>query len=194
MTILAQFEEANDIIESVLNEQSALLWEWRTYIHALLTQKLATNDNQADGEEYARTLETQGEAETYMQAYAALLADRREAISAERTLLAVHDGREQKVRRTKAAARAAALAIQDEEFEIPEDVDVQPQHEVLHQELMEQRKEIHAQCSGRALKSVMVDLSVVAVRIASDRDFEKIIARDGANSIRTLISQQCLSS
>lgn len=170
------------------------MWEWRTRIHALLTQRLAANDDQADGEEYSRTLETQGEAEIYMQAYAALLADRREAISAERTLLAAHDGREQKVRRTKAAARAAALAIPDDEFEIPEDVDVQPQHEVLHRELTEQRKEIHDQFSGRALKSIMVDLTLVAARVASDKDLEKIIARDGANSLRTLIAQQGLSS
>jgi E3 ubiquitin-protein ligase SHPRH len=170
------------------------LWEWRTRIHALLTQKLAANGDQADGEEYSRTLETQGEVEIYMQAYAALLADRREAISAERTLLAVHDGQEQKVRRTKAAARAAVRAIPNDDFEIPEDVDVQPQHEVLHRELTEQRKEIHEQFSGRALKSVMVDLSVIAARIASTKDLEKIIARDGANSLRTLIAQQGLSS
>lgn len=155
---------------------------------------MTANDDQADGEEYSRTLETQGEAEIYMQAYAALLADRREAISAERTLLAAHDGREQKVRLTKAAARAAALAIPDDEFEVPEDVDVQPQHEVLHRELTEQRKEIHDRFSGRALKSVMVDLSVVAARIAFHKDLEKIIARDGANSLRTLIAQQGLSS
>ncbi|KAJ8596441.1 hypothetical protein M405DRAFT_856497 [Rhizopogon salebrosus TDB-379] len=184
------FDEANDIIELALNEQSALLWEWRTRIHALLTQKLAANGDQAEGEEYSRTLKTQSEVKIYMQAYAALLADRREAISAERTLLAVHDGQEQKVRRTKAAARAATRAIPDDDFEIPENVDVQPQHEVLHRELTEQSKEIHEQFSGRALKSVMVDLSVIAARIASTKDLEKIVARDGANSLRTLTAQQ----
>jgi E3 ubiquitin-protein ligase SHPRH len=40
----------------------------------------------------------------------------------------------------------------------------------------------------------MVDLCVVAARIASTKDLEKIIARDGANSLRTLIAQQGLSS
>ncbi|KIK38243.1 hypothetical protein CY34DRAFT_402958 [Suillus luteus UH-Slu-Lm8-n1] len=183
------FDEANEIIELALNEQTALLWEWRTRIYALLTQKLAANSDQADGEEYSRTLETQGEAEIYMQAYAALLADRREAISSERTLLAAHDAREHKTRRTKAAARAAAQAM-SEDFEIPEDVEVQPQHEVLHRDLTEQRKDLHDQFSGRALRSIMVDLSAVAARIASEKDPEKVIAKDGANSLRTLIAQQ----
>ncbi|KAG1773736.1 SNF2 family N-terminal domain-containing protein [Suillus placidus] len=183
------FDEANDIIELALNEQTALLWEWRTCIHALLTQKLAASNDQADGEEYSRTLETQGEAEIYMQAYAALLADRREAISSERTLLAAHDAREHKVRRTKAAARAAARAMPDN-FEIPEDVEVKPQHEVLHRDLTEQRKDLHDQFSGRALRSIMVDLSTVAARITSEKDPEKVIAKDGANSLRTLIARQ----
>jgi E3 ubiquitin-protein ligase SHPRH len=128
-----------------------------------------------------------------MQAYAALLADCREAISAERTLLAVHDSQERTVRRTRVAAFAATRAIPDDDFEIPEDVDVQPQNEVLHRELTEQRKEIREQFSERALKSAMVDLSVVAARIVSTKDLEKIIARDGANSLRTLIAQQGLS-
>src|SRR5215471_602678 len=103
-------DEANEIIENVLNEQSALLWQWRMKIHALLTQKVAAGNDEADGEEYARTLETQGEAETYLQVYAALLADRREVLVAERTLLAAHDAREKKLRHTKAAMRAAAAA------------------------------------------------------------------------------------
>ncbi|KAG1857719.1 SNF2 family N-terminal domain-containing protein [Suillus subalutaceus] len=183
------FDEANEIIELALNEQTALLWEWRTCIYTLLTQKLAANNDQADGEEYSRTLETQGEAEIYMQAYAALLADRREAISSERTLLAAHDAREHKVRRTKAAARAAARAM-SEDFEIPEDVEVQPQHEILHRDLTEQRKDLHDQFSGRALRSIMVDLSAVAARITSEKDPEKVIAKDGATSLRTLITQQ----
>ncbi|KAG2078621.1 hypothetical protein BDR04DRAFT_1087088 [Suillus decipiens] len=185
------FDEANDIIELALNEQTALLWEWRTHIYTLLTQKLAANNDQADGEEYSRTLETQGEAEIYMQAYAALLADRREVISSERTLLAAHDAREHKARRTKAAARAAARVMsEDLDFEIPDDVEVQPQHEVLHRDLTEQRKDLHDQFSGRALRSIMVDLSAVAARIASDKDPEKVIAKDGANSLRTLIARQ----
>ncbi|KAF9221774.1 hypothetical protein BS17DRAFT_757183 [Gyrodon lividus] len=190
------FDEVNEIIEDTLNEQSALLWEWRTKIIELLTQKLNSAGEQADGEEYARTIDTQGEAEVYLQAYAALLADRREAIAAERTLLAAHDAREQKIRRTKAALAASAAAPSharrgaQDDLEVPEDVDVQPQHEVLHTKLTEERKELCLQSSGRALKSVMVDLAGVAARIPKDTDMEKIIAKDGAASLRTLIASQ----
>lgn len=84
-------EEANALIDEVLNEQTHLLWEWRTRLISLLTQSLSAESNgsnnadgnesnNADGNEYSRTLETQGEAETFLQAYSALLADRREGI------------------------------------------------------------------------------------------------------------------
>ncbi|KAG9310910.1 putative E3 ubiquitin-protein ligase [Chiua virens] len=179
------FEEANEIIEDVLNEQAALLWQWRTKIVELLIQRLNSAGEHADGEEYARTLDTQGEAEVYLQAYAALLADRREAIAAERTLLAAHEGREKKTRKTKAAARAR-LRMEQENLEVPEDVDVQPQHEVLYGQLSEQRKEL--QMSDRALKSVMVDLAAVSVRIPKENDPEKIIAKDGAARMRGLMA------
>lgn len=168
----------------MLNEQSALLWQWRTKIVGLLTQKLGSAGEQADGEEYARTLDTQGEAEAYLQAYAALLADRRETIAAERTLLAAHEGREKKTRKTKAAARAK-FRTQDN-LEILGDVEVQPEHEVLYGQLLEQRKEL--QLFERALKSVMVDLTAVAARIPKENDPEKIIAKDGAASLRALIA------
>jgi E3 ubiquitin-protein ligase SHPRH len=56
----------------------------------LLTQQL-TPGEEADGQEYQRTLDDQGEAETYLMNYASLLADRREALLRERTLLAAHD-------------------------------------------------------------------------------------------------------
>ncbi|KAH7925001.1 hypothetical protein BV22DRAFT_1034512 [Leucogyrophana mollusca] len=182
-------DEANEIIDEALNEQTRLLWQWRTHIHELLTQKLTVGGDQADGEEYARTLDTQGEAETFLQAYAVLLADRREAILAERTLLAAHDAREHKFRRTKAAL-AAAQVMPD--LQIPDDVDVQPQHEVLHKDLAEQRKSLRDQFPGRALKSVMVDLSAVAASISNDRDLEKIIAKNAAASLRSLIARQVI--
>lgn len=168
----------------MLNEQSALLWQWRSKIVELLTRKLNSADEQADGEEYTRTLDTQGEAEAYLQAYAALLADRRETIAAERTLLAAHEGKEKKIRKTKAAARAKFRM--QENLELPDDIEVQPQHEVLYGQLLEQRKEL--QLSGRALKSVMVDLSAVAARIPKENDPEKIIAKNGAATVRTLIA------
>ncbi|KAK0481947.1 hypothetical protein EDD18DRAFT_1043951, partial [Armillaria luteobubalina] len=59
----------------------------------LLTQKLSASENEADGGKYQRSLDNQGEAETYLQAYTALLADHQEALVNKRTLLAVHDAR-----------------------------------------------------------------------------------------------------
>lgn len=168
----------------MLNEQSALLWQWRSKIVELLARKLNSAGEQADGEEYARTLDTQGEAEVYLQAYAALLADRRETIAAQRTLLAAHEGKEKSIRKTKAAARAK-FQIQ-ENLDVPDLIEVQPEHEVLYRQLLEQRKEL--QLSGRALKSVMVDLAVIAARIPKENDPEKIIAKDGAASLRALIA------
>ncbi|KII84144.1 hypothetical protein PLICRDRAFT_179819 [Plicaturopsis crispa FD-325 SS-3] len=182
-------DEANEIIEDLLNEQSKLLWKWRSKIHALLTQNLSSGENDAaDGQEYARSLETQGEAETYLQAYTALLADRREALVAERTLLAAHDGKEKKTRKTKAALEAAQSAA--EQLDLPEGVDIQPEHEVLHKALSDERKELIEPFEGRALKSVMIDLSAIAAKIANDKDTEKILIRQSVAELRQLINAQ----
>jgi len=105
-----QRNEADSIINNILNKQSALLWEWRTHIIQLLSQEMNGNEREADGQEYQRSLESQGEAEVYLQLYAALLADRREALLHERTLLALHDVREKKLRQTAAAMKAAIIS------------------------------------------------------------------------------------
>lgn len=76
-----------------MNKQSELLWQWRGRIYELLTSSLSANGGNTDGNEYQKNLDNQGEAETYLQAYASLLADRREAISSERTMLAAHYAR-----------------------------------------------------------------------------------------------------
>lgn len=138
---------------NVLNEQSALLWEWRTHITALLTQKLSSSEDHADGEEYQRTLDDQGEAETYLQSYAALLSDRRQALLNERTLLAAHDVREKKLRHTKAAINAANTA-REALLQVSDEIELQPEHEVLHVALSQKRKDILQNLDGRAIKSV----------------------------------------
>ncbi|THG95740.1 hypothetical protein EW026_g5964 [Hermanssonia centrifuga] len=185
-------DEANEMIEELLNEQSGLLWKWRTRIIALLTQPLTSGESDADGQEYTRSLDTQGEAEAYLQAYAALLADKREAMTSERTLLATLDVKEKKTRKTKAARKAeeAALYHEDEVMAVL-DVDAQPEHQVLHKELQEERKAILEEFdSSRAVRSVMVDLSNVAARIVRKEDQEKIKAQDAAKKLRELIAQQ----
>ncbi len=188
---LLQMAEANEIIDELLNKQSALLWRWRTHLVGLLTQSLTSSDA-ADGQEYNRSLDTQGEAEAYLQAYAALLADRREAMTAERTLLAAHAVKETKTRKTKAAAKATAAALMDEEeLLMVDDIDLQPEHQVLQKELSDERKEILEDFdSSRAIRSVMVDLNNIAAKIAKEDDPERIIAKEGASDLRRLMAEQ----
>lgn len=120
-------------------------------MHALLTRSLK-EDGDADGEEYSRSLDSQGEADMYLQAYTALLADRRAALVAERTLLAAHDGRERKVRKTKAAKAATAAAYALHNLEMP--AELRPEHEVLFTDLTNARKAILEEFNGRAIKSI----------------------------------------
>lgn len=155
-----------------------------------------TSEEAADGEEYSRSLETQGEVEAYLQAYAALLADRREALTSERTLLAAHDVKEKKARHTKAALKAATAVFDDDDLlmgqiEQLDEEEAQPEHQVLRHELADERRRIlNSFGSDRALRSVMVDLNNVAASIANEQDPERVIAKSGSSKLRELISQQ----
>ncbi|KAF8624317.1 hypothetical protein AX15_005947 [Amanita polypyramis BW_CC] len=191
-------EEGNDIVEA-LNNQSELLWEWRTHIAQLLTAPLNNGQNEADGQEYQRNLDNQGEAETYLQAYATLLADRREALSSERNLLAQHEGREQRARSTKAARKAqvAASTLQSvEEFpmegleQLDDEAEKRPEHEVLLKELSGKRKELLQMLNGRAVKSIQVELQAVLGRIKNDKDPEKIIVTNATTTLRQFMKEQ----
>ena len=182
-------DEADEIIQNLLNAQSSLLWKWRTHIYGLLTESL-TNNSEADGQEYSRTLETQGEAEMYLQAYAALMADRREVLVAERTALATLEDKEKKLRKTKAAAKAVAA---EEAFETPEDLELQPEHEVIRKELADARRALLVDFEGRAVRSIMVDLTRVAAKCVREEDPEKLLAKNGAAALRRLISAQSTS-
>ena len=184
-------EEVNEIIDEVLNKQSAQLWKWRSHLVKLLTQPLTSNDEDVDGQEYVRSLETQGEAEAYLQAYAALLADRREVMTAERTLLAAHDVKEKKKRRTQAAQRAElALLDQDVMMAIGE-IEPQPQDEVLRNELNEQRKALREDHNpARAVRSILVEITNITASIFNEKDPEKIITAQAAQALRELIGDQ----
>ena len=129
----------------------------------LLSRPLTQKEDEVDGQEYQRTLDDQGEAETYMQAYAALLADRRVALINERTLLAALDVKEKHFRKTKAAFRAAHPSSENE-LEIPEGLEIQPEHEVLHKELSNKRNDILVKLGGRAIKSVSNNNSRISLR------------------------------
>lgn len=65
----------------------------------LLTQQFS-NEGAADGEEYARALDTQANAECFIVEMSALLADRRETMNAERTTLALHEHKDKAKRKT----------------------------------------------------------------------------------------------
>lgn len=196
--ILAKLEEADKLIDQVLNAQSRLLWKWRKRIYSLLTQDLTASNNkgEVDGQEYSRALDTQAEAEIYLRAYAMLLADRREVLSAERTALAVHDAQERKRRKTAAAAKAISLSLElaDEPdlglATVTDDIEPQPEHDALTKELMDTRKVLLTNFGGRAVKSILVDLMAVAAKIGKEDDPEKILAKGGMSSLRRLMTAQ----
>jgi E3 ubiquitin-protein ligase SHPRH len=124
---------------------------------ALLTERLSQGEgDKADGEEYQRNLDNQGEAEMYLHVYGALLSDRRLAVLNERTLLAEHQIKEKKKRQTQAARNAEAAFFEDEDEipDIPEDIDVKPEHEELLGELSFKRRILFERLGGRAVKSV----------------------------------------
>ncbi|KAF9039897.1 SNF2 family N-terminal domain-containing protein [Panaeolus papilionaceus] len=188
-------EEMNSVIEEVLNAQSTLLWDWRDHIINLLSKPVSPGEGDADGQEYQRTLDDQGEAEAYLQAYSALFSDRRLALVNERALLAAHDIREKQTRKTMAAAAARAAAAEEEENHrlqngITEDVELKPEHEVLHTNLSEKRKEILAKLKSRSVKSVMIDLQNAYANTYPDTNPERKIIADAVDRIRTLLHDQ----
>ncbi|PFH49282.1 hypothetical protein AMATHDRAFT_148016 [Amanita thiersii Skay4041] len=181
-------QEGDHIID-VLNGQTELLLEWRTSLISLLTQKLNNGDSKADGEEYQRDLDNQGEAEAYMQAYTALLADRTQALSSERNLLAAHEVRERRQRSTNAAKRAADWLDEDWEL-LDEGVEKRPEHEVLLAELSEKRKELLLQLNGRAIKSVIVNLQSILDSGKKISAPEKVLIKDAITTLRRFMHEQ----
>ena len=132
-----------------------------------------------------------------MQAYSALLADRREALVAERTALAALDVAERKKRHTR-AAHNAALELGDENLVAQYEaesiaLELQPEHEALSIDLTTARKQLHAKYNGRAVKSVMADLSRIANGL-TDKDHQKAQVRDWAWKLRAIVAEQGIST
>jgi len=179
------------MITDLLNAQTDLLWQWRVRLVELLTRGISSDSGDADGKEYARSLETQGEAETFLHAYTVLLNDRREALFAEKSLLAAHDGRG-KFKRATAAAMKALDGVADADAEaINELYETRPEDQVLRRDLMEERLSLLDPFQGRALKSIMIDLT----NFASNHGKKlKTVATDAASSLRDLIASQSMSS
>lgn len=179
------------MITDLLNAQTNLLWQWRERLVELLTRSIGSDSGEdADGKEYARSLETQGEAETFLHAYSVLLNDRREALFAEKSLLAAHDGRG-KFKRATAAAIRALYGVADDDLGTANVHEARPEDQVLRQGLMEERLTLLDPFQGRALKSIMIDLT----NFASNHGKKlKAVATDAASSLRDLISSQSTSS
>ena len=180
------------MIADLLNAQTKLLCQWRGRLVELLTRSINSDSGEdADGKEYARSLETQGEAETFLHAYTVLLNDRREALLAEKSLLAAHDGRGKFKRGTAAAMRALHGAEDVDADTTNELYESRPEDQVLRQNLMDERMILLEPFQGRALKSIMVDLT----NFASNHGKKlKVVATDAASLLRDLITSQSMPS
>ena len=185
------------MIVELLNAQTNLLWEWRSRLVELLTRSVSYDSGEdADGKEYARSLETQREAETFLDAYSVLLNDRREALFAEKSLLAAHDGRGRFKRATLAAMRALGQEVypdddDDDDDEEEEEADYLPEawqeDQALKQDLTQQRLILLESFQGRALKSITTDLTNFHYSHGGKLGS---VAGDAASSLRSLISSQ----
>lgn len=186
------------MITVLLNGQTNLMWRWRARLIELLTRSISSESGaDADGREYTRSLETQREAETFLDAYSVLINDRREGLFAEKSLLAAHESRGKFKRATAAAMKVLGIEAKDEDKDKDEIEamnhlhDAFPEDEVLQLTLMEERLVLLDPFQGRALKSVMVDLTNFASKHGRKL---KSVAADAASSLRDLISSQSESS
>ena len=95
--------------------------------------------------------------------------------------------------RKKAKANTAETETGDPVPELlTEVVELQPEHEALQEELTRIRNGLLEKATGRAVKSILVELVAVVAKIAKDEDPEKVLAKEGVLSLRRFISAQGL--
>ncbi|KAG9045395.1 hypothetical protein FS837_006386 [Tulasnella sp. UAMH 9824] len=181
------FSKANRLID-VLDSQRKLIFKWRGRICELLTRKIAPART-VSGKEYQRAMDIQREIEGYLAAYAALLADRREVLTEERTALATHDDREKRSRRTKTSARAREAAVSNDGADPAGSVTVDDRrNQGFVKSLKQQRQECKNDITDdEALRSVMIELGKV---IGSDS--EQKMAKEEAKRLRRIIHDQSI--
>jgi E3 ubiquitin-protein ligase SHPRH len=154
-----------------------MAWNWRGEIVRIFGEPVSSEE-EATGEEYQDTLKAQAILEVYLANYAAILADRKaimneqvrnlrshslgraaNGVNIQRTLLAAHEGRFDKKRRTKAALDAEeGESEQGPSFkDIVEEDDV----EKLQQELSNARRNLQSVHSriGKPLKAILIELN-----------------------------------
>ncbi|WWC59243.1 uncharacterized protein I303_101793 [Kwoniella dejecticola CBS 10117] len=186
--------QANDLLE-IMNDNAFLVFEWRAKILALLSSPIdadntATHDQgestdvvDPETEYYAEALKAQGEVEAFMTAFAAAIADRKEFLLENRSLLAEHDARETKQRSTKAALNAV---VDDPILELPNEI--QEQAKLLMKERQAFRDARTEKGCERPLKGLLIDLNGVAH--GPNRPEEIAIAKEMAKFLKAYIKEQ----
>ncbi|WWC67711.1 uncharacterized protein I206_101623 [Kwoniella pini CBS 10737] len=186
--------QANDLLE-IMNDNAFLVFEWRAKILALLSSPIDAENNEPlqqgestdvvdpEAEYYAEALKAQGEVEAYMAAFAAAIADRKEFLLENRSLLAEHDARQTKQRSTKAALNAV---VDDPTLEMPNEV--QEQAKLLMSERQAFRDARVEKGCERPLKGLLIDLNGIAN--GPHRHEEVTIARETAKFLKAYIDEQ----
>ncbi|KAI9800596.1 MAG: hypothetical protein M1833_003254 [Piccolia ochrophora] len=85
--------EKADTLTEALNNQANQLDEWREVTIKFLRQRLVDEEESTDiqGDEYEASTAQQNEVYVYMEALAALIADRRDALTGQKNALTAHD-------------------------------------------------------------------------------------------------------
>lgn len=175
------FWDEEEVID-ILNEQTQFLFEWKDHIIELITQDLIS-EAEADDDKtpYERAVEVQLECEAFLKGYQSLLADRREALIAERTLLAAAENREDKTRKTAAASKAQKQVVKkapDEDSAIVAALD-------------KGRRALTGGLNGRALKTSIVLLSNLVKDTDEDKHPEEVaIAKHELARLKKVLAVQ----
>jgi E3 ubiquitin-protein ligase SHPRH len=156
--------EVKITLDSILTPQAALLWTWRARLIAELKHRLSSSGESGDvvdGEEYNRSLDTQARAEIMLQEYAAILADRREIFSGERSALAAHDfgvlqPKKKRKRRGAPKEQETGLGLDTE------GVEQRPEDDVLRAEMNVERLKVMAGYKfGRSIRKIHGELGAI---------------------------------
>lgn len=192
----APVASCNELLE-ILNGNALLVHNWRQKIVDLLSTPVESDSGELaavgkgqdvenpEAEFYAQALKAQGEVEAYLMAYSAALADRKEFLLEERSLLAEHDSRQKKQRETRAALNAAAEAA-PELADVPDDVQEQAGELMKERRAFRDARELK-DCE-QPLKAYLLDLNGIVH--GGGRPEERAIAQEMANLIKQFIKQQ----
>lgn len=186
-------EQSNSLLK-ILNDNALLVHSWRQKLYELLTGPVEAPNEEVplpgegqqvenpDDEYYAKALEAQGEIEAYLTAYAAAVADRKEMLLEDRTILATHESRITKKRITKNSKYAAEDA---QNIDLSQVNDKTLNLMLERQAFRERRKQ---ELCERPLKAMLVELN--SIEHSSHRHEELSIAKSAASFLRDYIKAQ----